>query len=189
MMASLQCRAVVCRGPNLPLSIEQVLIDPPKSGEVRIKIVATGVCHSDAHLVTGHITASGGISFKYPSLIGHEGAGIVESIGDGVTNVGVGDHVLVIFMPKCNSCDACLRADDTNLCSRRTDAVTMEDGTTRTRTLEGEELYNFVGLGTLAEYLVCSETRVAKIPNDIPLEKVSFQNRYSLRIKPFHSFA
>ena len=171
-MATLECRAVICRGPNLPLSVEKVRIEPPKSGEVRVKIVATGVCHSDAHLVTGHITANGGFTIKYPSLLGHEGAGVVESIGEGVTSVDVGDHVLIIFMPKCNSCDWCSRTDYTNLCSRKTDAITMEDGTSRTRTLNGEELFNFVGAGTLADYVVCSEARIAKIPKDLPLEKV-----------------
>ncbi|KAI1285837.1 Alcohol dehydrogenase class-3 [Halotydeus destructor] len=165
------CRAVLCRGPKIPLTIEEVSIDPPKVGEVRVKVVASGVCHSDVHLFAGHFEGS---SFpqKFPTLLGHEGSGVVESVGDGVTSVQVGDHVLVSFSGKCNDCYLCANSDKTNICMK--DAIcqiTMPDGTVRTRTSSGEEVYNFSGVGTFAEYLVCREGRVAKIRKDAPLEK------------------
>ncbi|KAI1285836.1 Alcohol dehydrogenase class-3 [Halotydeus destructor] len=140
------CRAALFYGPKVSLSIEEVTIDPPKAGEVRVKIVASGVCHSDVHYYTGHHVGSS-IPQNYPTLLGHEGSGIVESVGEGVTSVRAGDH------------DGMLQ-------------TTMPDGTLRTRTLAGVEVNNYVGLGTFAEYLVCSEGRVAKIRKDAPLEKV-----------------
>ncbi|KAI1285843.1 Alcohol dehydrogenase class-3 [Halotydeus destructor] len=171
-MAAITCRAALCHGPKSPLTIEEVTIDAPKAGEVRVKVFATGLCQSDLHLSTGHFE---GCSFpqNFPIVLGHEGSGQVESVGQGVTSVQVGDHVLLSFNGKCNDCYLCSNSDRTNLCMN--EAIpqdSMQDGTLRIRTLAGVEVHSFIGLGTFAEYLVCSEARVAKIRKDAPLEKV-----------------
>ncbi|KAI1285842.1 Alcohol dehydrogenase class-3 [Halotydeus destructor] len=166
------CRAVICRGAGKPWTVEKVTIDPPKALEVRIKVVATGLCHTDVHLRTGHLEGSS-FPHKFPSLVGHEGSGQVESVGEGVTSVVPGDHVLISFNGKCNSCYMCSRPSKTNLCARASvGQIAMPDGTLRTRTLTGEAVHNFMGVGTLAEYLVCVEARVAKVRKDAPLDKI-----------------
>ena len=106
------CKAAVAWEPKKPLSIEDIEVAPPKAGEVRIKITHTGVCHTDAYTLGGH--DSEGI---FPCVLGHEGAGIVESVGEGVTSVAVGDHVIPCYIPQCYDCDFCNRKD-TNVCSR-----------------------------------------------------------------------
>jgi S-(hydroxymethyl)glutathione dehydrogenase/alcohol dehydrogenase len=114
-MSPIQCKAAVLYLPNLPLTIEDIVVDCPKSGEVRVKLFASGVCRSDASTLWGKredcVTPYG-----KPIINGHEGAGVVESIGDKVTEVEVGDHVVLLWMPQCNRCTHCLNPK-INTCS------------------------------------------------------------------------
>lgn len=164
----IKCRAAVAWKPKEPLSIETIEVAPPKAKEVRIKIIATGVCHTDAYTLGG-LDSEG----KFPCVLGHEGGGIVESVGEGVTSVKPGDHVIPCYIPQCRECKFC-KSPKTNLCS--TIRVTqsqglMPDGTTRF-TCKGQELFHFMGTSTFSEYTVLPEISVAKIAESAPLEKV-----------------
>ena len=141
---------------------------PPKAGEVRIKIVASGVCHTDAHLLNG-------VSFgkeRFPLILGHEGAGIVESVGEGVTRFKPGDHVLPLYIAKCDKCVHCTQIGN-NFCAlnRIDDGYVMPDGTTRF-SCRGKEVFHFFGTSTFSEYTVCMEYTLAKLSQQAPLEKV-----------------
>ena len=105
------CKAAVAWAPNEALKIEEIEVDPPKSGEVRIKIIATGVCHTDAYTLSGADPEG-----VFPVILGHEGGGIVESVGDNVTSVKPGDHVIPLYIPQCYNCKFC-KSTKTNLCS------------------------------------------------------------------------
>ena len=127
-MQSIKTRAAVAWAAGEPLSIEEVDLMPPQKGEVLIKVIATGVCHTDAYTLSGDDPE--GI---FPAILGHEGAGIVEAIGEGVTSVEVGDHVIPLYTPECGECKFCL-SGKTNLCQaiRATQGKgVMPDGTTR----------------------------------------------------------
>ncbi|XP_014679164.1 PREDICTED: alcohol dehydrogenase class-3-like [Priapulus caudatus] len=106
------CRAAVAWAEKQPLSIETIQVAPPQAGEVRVKIVATGICHTDAHTLGGHDSEG-----KFPVVLGHEGAGIVESVGEGVANVKPGDHVIPLYIPQCYECEYC-KNPKTNLCQK-----------------------------------------------------------------------
>eukprot|EP01138_Halocafeteria_seosinensis_P006234 gb/GECG01006375.1/.p1 GENE.gb/GECG01006375.1/~~gb/GECG01006375.1/.p1 ORF type:complete len:387 (+),score=29.17 gb/GECG01006375.1/:1-1161(+) len=163
----IQCRAAVAWAPKQDLSVEQVEVAPPKAGEVRVRIYTTGVCHTDAYTLSG-IDPEG----NFPSVLGHEGGGIVESVGEGVTSVAPGDHVVPLYIPECGECKCC-RSGKTNLCSkiRATQGKgVMPDGTSRLR-CKGKDLYHFMGTSTFSEYTVLPEISVAKIPKDVPLSK------------------
>ena len=124
----IKSKAAIAWGPNQPLSIEEVDVMLPRKGEVLVKIVASGVCHTDAYTLSGDDPE--GI---FPAILGHEGAGIVEAIGEGVTSVEVGDHVIPLYTPECGKCKYCL-SGKTNLCQaiRATQGKgLMPDGTTR----------------------------------------------------------
>src|ERR1700738_4209927 len=97
----INCRAAVLWEQKQPLVIETIQVTPPRSGEIRVKMVATGLCRSDLHVIEAMPTA---FKLKFPTILGHEGAGIVESVGDGVTSVSPGDHVVPLWMPQCDSC-------------------------------------------------------------------------------------
>jgi len=164
----IKCRAAVAWEPAKPLVIEEIEVAPPKAGEVRIKITATGVCHTDAYTLSG-IDPEG----IWPSILGHEGAGIVESVGEGVESVQPGDHVIPLYIPECRNCKFC-KSTKTNLC--QTIRVTqgkglMPDGTSRF-TCRGQTIYHYMGTSTFSEYTVLPEISVAKISPDAPLEKV-----------------
>lgn len=162
----LKTRAVVCWGPKDAITIETLDLDPPKAGEVRVKVVACGVCHSDIHAFDG---TSAGLEVKFPFVGGHEGSGIVESIGEGVLSVEPGDHVLLIFQPYCGKCVFCV-SPKTNFCaSEKVDATTMPDGTNRNK-LKGKEIFPLCGGGCMSEYQVYPETRILKIDPKVPLE-------------------
>ena len=167
-MEMIKTRAAVAWGPGQPLSIEEVDLMPPQKGEVLVRIVATGVCHTDAFTLSGEDPE--GI---FPSILGHEGAGIVEAVGEGVTSVEVGDHVIPLYTAECGKCKFCL-SGKTNLCQavRATQGKgLMPDGTTRFFK-DGKPIYHYMGTSTFAERTVVAEVSLAKIDKAAPLEKV-----------------
>jgi S-(hydroxymethyl)glutathione dehydrogenase/alcohol dehydrogenase len=164
----IKSRAAVAFGPNEPLKIVEIDVEPPKAGEVLVRIVATGVCHTDAYTLSGQ--DSEGV---FPCVLGHEGGGIVEAIGEGVTSVKVGDHVIPLYTAECGECKFC-KSNKTNLCSsvRATQGKgLMPDGTSRF-SYEGQPIYHYMGCSTFSEYAVLPEVSVAVIPKEAPLEKV-----------------
>ena len=165
---TIKSRAAVAFGPNQPLQIVEVDVEPPKAGEVLVRIVATGVCHTDAYTLSGE--DSEGV---FPCILGHEGGGIVEAVGEGVTSVAVGDHVIPLYTAECRQCKFCT-SGKTNLCSsvRATQGKgLMPDGTTRF-SYQGQPIYHYMGTSTFSEYTVLPEVSVAKIPKEAPLDKV-----------------
>ncbi|MDC7716293.1 S-(hydroxymethyl)glutathione dehydrogenase/class III alcohol dehydrogenase [Vogesella sp. DC21W] len=162
------CKAAVAWAAGQPLTIEDVQVMPPQAGEVRVKLVATGVCHTDAFTLSGDDPE--GI---FPCILGHEGAGIVESVGEGVTSVAVGDHVIPLYTPECGECKFC-KSGKTNLCQkiRATQGKgLMPDGTTRF-SKDGQPIYHYMGTSTFAEYTVLPEISLAKVNPTAPLEEV-----------------
>ncbi|RWS00140.1 Alcohol dehydrogenase class-3-like protein [Dinothrombium tinctorium] len=157
----IKCRAAICWAPRKPLTIEEVEVDTPKVGEVRVKVVANGVCHSDLHVYKGDYE-NVEIRLKYPCILGHEAAGIVESIGEGVTSVSPGDHVITFFNAQCGECAFC-KNPKTNMClTRISDEEVMPDNQTRFK-LNGKSVYHFCGISSLSEFIVLSEFKVGKI--------------------------
>jgi S-(hydroxymethyl)glutathione dehydrogenase/alcohol dehydrogenase len=164
----MKSRAAVAWEAGKPLSIEQVDVAGPKAGEVLVRIVATGVCHTDAFTLSGADPEG-----RFPVILGHEGGGIVEEVGEGVTSLKVGDHVIPLYTPECGECKFC-RSGKTNLCQKI--RVTqgqglMPDGTSRF-SLNGKPLLHYMGTSTFSEYTVLPEISVAKINKAAPLEKV-----------------
>ncbi|MGN5060995.1 S-(hydroxymethyl)glutathione dehydrogenase/class III alcohol dehydrogenase [Aeromonas sp. 6P] len=165
---SIKCKAAIAWGPGQPLSIEEVEVMPPQAGEVRVRIVATGVCHTDAFTLSGEDPEG-----VFPCILGHEGGGIVESVGEGVTSVKVGDHVIPLYTPECGECKFC-RSGKTNLCQkiRATQGKgLMPDGTTRF-SKDGQPIYHYMGTSTFSEYTVLPEISIAKVDPAAPLEEV-----------------
>tara|TARA_B100001094_G_C18142207_1_gene778557 strand:- start:577 stop:1686 length:1110 start_codon:yes stop_codon:yes gene_type:complete len=151
-----------------PLEIEELDLQPPQEGEVLVRMVATGVCHTDAYTLSG--ADPEGI---FPSILGHEGGGIVEEVGKGVSSVEVGDHVIPLYTPECGQCRFCT-SGKTNLCQkiRSTQGQgLMPDGTTRF-SKNGKKVYHYMGTSTFSNYTVLPEIAVAKIPKAAPLDKV-----------------
>ena len=164
----IKCKAAVAWKAGQPLSIEEVEVAPPKKGEVRIKLVATGVCHTDAFTLSGEDPE--GI---FPAILGHEGGGIVESVGEGVTSVQVGDHVIPLYTPECGECKFC-KSGKTNLCQKIRETQgkgLMPDGTTRF-SINGEPIYHYMGTSTFSEYTVLPEISLAKVNPQAPLKEV-----------------
>ncbi|WP_436197677.1 S-(hydroxymethyl)glutathione dehydrogenase/class III alcohol dehydrogenase [Rheinheimera mesophila] len=164
----MKTRAAVAWGPGQPLKIEEVDLMPPQKGEVLVRIVATGVCHTDAYTLSGQDSEG-----KFPCILGHEGGGVVEAVGEGVTSVAVGDHVIPLYTPECGKCKFCL-SGKTNLCQaiRATQGQgLMPDGTTRF-SKDGQPIYHYMGTSTFSEYTVLPEISLAKINKAAPLEKV-----------------
>ncbi|MGK4476548.1 S-(hydroxymethyl)glutathione dehydrogenase/class III alcohol dehydrogenase [Aeromonas molluscorum] len=165
---SIKCKAAIAWGPGQPLSIEEIEVMPPQAGEVRVRIVATGVCHTDAFTLSGEDPEG-----VFPCILGHEGGGIVESIGEGVTSVKVGDHVIPLYTPECGECKFC-KSGKTNLCQKiRTTQGKglMPDGTTRF-SKDGQPIYHYMGTSTFSEYTVLPEISIAKVDPAAPLEEV-----------------
>ena len=165
---TIKSRAAVAFAANQPLQIVEVDVEPPKKGEVLVRIVATGVCHTDAFTLSGDDPE--GI---FPSILGHEGGGIVEAVGEGVTSLEVGDHVIPLYTAECRECKFC-KSGKTNLCQavRATQGKgLMPDGTTRF-SYQGQPIYHYMGTSTFSEYTVVPEISLAKIPKDAPLDKV-----------------
>jgi S-(hydroxymethyl)glutathione dehydrogenase/alcohol dehydrogenase len=150
------------------LSIEEVDVAGPKAGEALIRIVATGVCHTDAYTLSGADPEG-----AFPAILGHEGGGVVEEVGPGVKSVKVGDHVIPLYTPECGECKFC-KSGKTNLCQKI--RVTqgkglMPDGTSRFSS-KGKQVLHFMGTSTFSEYTVLPEISLAKISKTAPLEKV-----------------
>ena len=164
----MKIKAAVAWGPKQPLSIEEVDLEAPKAGEVLVKMVATGVCHTDAYTLSGD-DAEG----LFPVILGHEGGGIVEEVGHGVTTLKKGDHVIPLYTAECRECKFCL-SGKTNLCVkiRATQGKgLMPDGTSRF-SKDGKMIHHYMGCSTFAEYTVVPEIALAKVNPKAPLEKV-----------------
>jgi S-(hydroxymethyl)glutathione dehydrogenase/alcohol dehydrogenase len=143
------------------ISVEEVELDPPKAHEVRLKVAAAGVCHSDLSAINGTIPVA------FPIALGHEGAGVVEEVGEGVTHTKPGDHVVMSFVPNCGRCFHCVR-NEAFLCRALQRGGTL-DGTNRIK-LAGKPVTPFCGLGNMAEYVVCPAISVVPIAKEIPLQ-------------------
>ena len=164
----MKTRAAVAWKANSPLVIEEIDLQGPQNGEVLVRMVATGVCHTDLFTLSGDDPE--GI---FPTILGHEGGGIVEEIGTGVTTLKVGDHVIPLYTPECGVCEFCL-SGKTNLCQaiRATQGKgLMPDGTTRF-SKNGTSIFHYMGTSTFSEYTVVPEIALAKINKAAPLEKV-----------------
>jgi S-(hydroxymethyl)glutathione dehydrogenase/alcohol dehydrogenase len=164
----MKSRAAVAWKAGEPLSIEEVEVAGPKAQEALIRIVATGVCHTDAYTLSGADPEG-----AFPAILGHEGGGIVEEVGPGVKSVKVGDHVIPLYTPECGECKFC-KSGKTNLCQKI--RVTqgkglMPDGTSRFSS-KGKQVLHFMGTSTFSEYTVLPEISLAKISKSAPLEKV-----------------
>ena len=166
----MKTRAAVAWKAGAPLSIETVDLDGPKAGEVLVEMMATGICHTDAYTLSG-ADAEG----LFPSILGHEGAGIVREVGAGVTSVKPGDHVIPLYTPECRQCKSCL-SRRTNLCTaiRATQGKgLMPDGTSRF-SRDGGSLYHYMGCSTFANFSVLPEIAVAKVREDAPFDKICY---------------
>ncbi len=164
----IKSKAAIAWGPNQPLSVEHVDVMLPKKGEVLIKVVASGVCHTDAFTLSGEDPE--GI---FPVILGHEGGGIVEQVGEGVTSVAVGDHVIPLYTPECGECKFCT-SGKTNLCQKIRETQgkgLMPDGTTRFYK-DGKPIFHYMGCSTFSEYTVLPEISLAKVNKEAPLEEV-----------------
>ncbi|XP_072251365.1 alcohol dehydrogenase class-3-like isoform X2 [Leuresthes tenuis] len=167
----IRCKAAVAWGPRRPLSIEEVEVAPPRVHEVRIKVVATGVCHTDMEYL--YETGKGMTFRPFPLVLGHEAAGIVESVGPEVTLFSPGDKVIPLFLPYCGECERC-RSAKTNLCRKNwanTQVGVLADGTSRI-SCNGQQIYQFLGVSSFCQYTVVPDTSLAKIRSDAPLDKV-----------------
>jgi len=164
----MKSRAAVAFAPGKPLEIVEIDVAPPKAGEVLVKITHTGVCHTDAFTLSGDDPE--GI---FPAVLGHEGGGIVVEVGEGVTSVAPGDHVIPLYTAECRECKFC-KSGKTNLCQkiRSTQGKgLMPDGTSRF-SYQGKPVYHYMGTSTFCEYTVVAEISLAKINPKAPLEKV-----------------
>jgi S-(hydroxymethyl)glutathione dehydrogenase/alcohol dehydrogenase len=161
---SRKARAAVCREHNKPVVVEEVSVDSPKRGEVLVKLGACGVCHSDLSAITGTIP------LPLPLVLGHEGAGVVEEVGEGVTGLAKGDHVVFSFIYMCGKCRFCVSGRPV-LCVEQGKALTTPlEGTSRIRDAKGEALNIFSGCGAMAEYATVSAENLIRIDPQIPLE-------------------
>ena len=166
----METRAAVAFEAGKPLTIETVTLEGPKAGEVLVEIKATGICHTDEFTLSGADPEG-----LFPSILGHEGAGVVAEVGAGVTSVDVGDHVIPLYTPECRQCDYCL-SGKTNLCQaiRSTQGQgLMPDGTSRF-SLGGEPIFHYMGTSTFANHIVLPEIAVAKVRSDAPFDKICY---------------
>ncbi|XP_042299964.1 alcohol dehydrogenase E chain-like, partial [Sceloporus undulatus] len=163
----IKCKAAIVWETKKPFSIEEIEVAPPKAHEVRVKMLATGICRTDDHILSGSIKAN------LPVIPGHEGCGVVESVGERVTIVKPGDKVIPLCLPQCGKCRPCKHPEG-NLCEK-TDFFdikgVMYDGTSRF-SCKGKPVHNFAGTSTFSEYTVLHEDSVAKIDPAAPPEKV-----------------
>src|SRR5438270_2247192 len=166
----MKTRAAVAFAPKQPLEIVEVDLEGPKAGEVLVEIMATGICHTDAYTLDG-LDSEG----LFPSILGHEGAGVVRGVGAGVTSVKPGDHVIPLYTPECRQCKSCL-SRKTNLCTaiRGTQGKgVMPDGTSRFK-LGDQSVFHYMGCSTFANFTVLPEIALAKIREDAPFDKVCY---------------
>ncbi|HEX7218463.1 MAG TPA: Zn-dependent alcohol dehydrogenase [Burkholderiales bacterium] len=159
-----KAKAALCRAHNAPVVVETIAVDAPKRGEVTVKLGACGVCHSDLSAITGTI------ALPLPLVLGHEGAGVVEEVGEGVSGLAKGDHVVFSFIYMCGKCRFCV-AGRPVLCLEQGKALTTPlEGTPRTRDASGAPLNIFSGCGSMAEYATVSAENLIKIDPKIPLD-------------------
>lgn len=167
-------KAIVFTDPETPVSLEDVTLAPPKAGEVRVRVAAAGVCHSDLHVRRGEWDVPA------PLVMGHEGSGVVTELGDGVTSLAVGDHVVLCWVPSCGECRFCERGEESN-CERVTTLINAEgtlfDGTSRLsrtgKTGEGSGLHHFLGVSAFAEEVVVPVSGAIKVRQDAPLDVIA----------------
>ncbi|XP_020782717.2 alcohol dehydrogenase 1-like [Boleophthalmus pectinirostris] len=164
----IQCKAAVAWEPNAPLVIEEIEVAPPQANEVRVQIVATSVCHSDLYHLYEGMPQDG-----FPVVLGHEAAGVVESVGSGVTEFKPGDKVIPLFISQCRDCDFC-KTPKTNHCVQtwsevRQDSLTAPDSRF---SCKGKKILQFLGVSTFSEYTVVKQYNLAKIHESAPLDKV-----------------
>jgi len=170
VLETMKVKAAVAWGAGKPLSLEMVDLEAPQPGEVLIEIKATGICHTDAYTLSGKDPEG-----LFPAILGHEGAGIVQEVGAGVTTLQPGDHVIPLYIPECRQCEYCL-SQKTNLCQaiRETQGKgVMPNGSSRF-SLNGQKLYHYMGTSTFSNYTVLPEISLAKIRPDAPFDKVCY---------------
>lgn len=169
--APIQCKAAIAYAPNQPLTVEEITVAPPQAGEVRLKVVSNALCHTDIYTLEGKDSEG-----KFPCILGHEAGAIVESVGEGVTSVKPGDHVVPCYTPECKEPDCIFcQSSETNLCPRIRSTQgqgVMPDGTTRFTNAKGEPLYHFMGTSTFSEYTVVAEISCAKVNPKADLDKI-----------------
>lgn len=164
----MKAKAAVAWQANKPLEVQEIDVSGPRHGEVMIKIIASGVCHTDAYTLSGQDPEG-----LFPCILGHEGAGVVVEIGPGVKDLAIGDHVIPLYIPECRSCKFCL-SGKTNLCQaiRVTQGKgVMPDGSSRFSS-NGKTLFHYMGTSTFSEYTVLPEIALVKIRKEAPLEKI-----------------
>ena len=167
----MRTRAAVAIEAGKPLEVMEINLEGPKAGEVMIEIKATGICHTDEFTLSGADPEG-----LFPSILGHEGAGVVVEVGPGVTTVKPGDHVIPLYTPECRQCPSCL-SRKTNLCTaiRNTQgAGLMPDGTSRFSMLDGTPIHHDMGCSTFSNYTVLPEIAVAKVREDAPFDKICY---------------
>jgi S-(hydroxymethyl)glutathione dehydrogenase/alcohol dehydrogenase len=166
----MKTRAAIAWKAGAPLAVETVDLEGPKAGEALVEVMATGICHTDAYTLSGE--DSEGV---FPSILGHEGAGIVREIGEGVTTLKVGDHVIPLYTPECRQCKTCL-SRRSNLCTaiRATQGKgLMPDGTSRFRH-DGAPVFHYMGCSTFSNFTVLPEIALAKVREDAPFDKICY---------------
>lgn len=164
----MKVRAAICWEPRRPLEVDEIDLDGPRAGECLVRLVATGVCHTDAYTMSGRDPSG-----LFPSVLGHEGGGVVEEVGAGVSGLKPGDHVIPLYIPECRNCKFCV-SGKTNLCGAilaTQGKGLMPDGSSRL-SHKGRTLHHYMGTSTFAEYTVVPEIALAKVRNDAPLEKI-----------------
>ena len=167
----MRTRAAVAFEAGKPLEITEVNLEGPKAGEVMVEIKATGICHTDQFTLSGADPEG-----AFPAILGHEGAGVVVEVGEGVGSLKTGDHVIPLYTPECRECDYCLNPK-TNLCQaiRATQgAGVMPDGTSRFSTLDGDPILHSMGCSTFSNYTVLPEIALAKVREDAPFDKICY---------------
>lgn len=166
----MKTKAAIARKAGVPLEIVELDLEGPKKGEVLVEIMATGVCHTDAFTLSGDDPEG-----EFPVILGHEGAGIVREVGEGVTSVEVGDHVIALYTPECRECEYCLHPK-TNLCQkiRSTQGKgLMPDGTSRF-SLNGEPVLHYMGCSTFSNFTILPDIALAKVRKDAPFDKICY---------------
>ncbi|HBZ42589.1 MAG TPA: S-(hydroxymethyl)glutathione dehydrogenase/class III alcohol dehydrogenase [Maritimibacter sp.] len=167
----MKTRAAVATQAGKPLEIMDVNLEGPRAGEVLIEVKATGICHTDEFTLSGADPEG-----LFPAILGHEGAGVVLEVGEGVTSVKPGDHVIPLYTPECRECFSCT-SGKTNLCTsiRATQGQgVMPDGTSRFSTLDGDPILHYMGCSTFSNHTVLPEVAVAKVREDAPFDKICY---------------
>ncbi len=166
----MKSRAAVAFEAGKPLEIAEVDVDGPAAGEVMVEIKATGVCHTDAFTLSGDDPEG-----AFPAILGHEGAGVVVEVGEGVKDLKVGDHVIPLYTPECRTCNFCLNPK-TNLCQaiRETQGQGLMPDRTSRFSLDGKPILHYMGCSTFSNYTVLPEIAVAKVREDAPFDKICY---------------